>query len=63
MHSGKSVSEKDLIGGRAKIEALSQLYYSIVSHMSTMLLLLNSDHPLLTALASLTTRSTESCRQ
>ncbi|KAJ9101966.1 hypothetical protein QFC20_005115 [Naganishia adeliensis] len=29
MHSGKSVTEKDLIGGRAKIEALSQLYYSI----------------------------------
>ncbi|KAI5455480.1 exocyst subunit, variant 2 [Naganishia albida] len=29
MHSGKSVTEKDLIGGRAKMEALSQLYYSI----------------------------------
>lgn len=30
LHAGKSVTEKDLIGGRAKIEALCQLYYSIV---------------------------------
>ncbi|KAJ9123257.1 hypothetical protein QFC22_001453 [Naganishia vaughanmartiniae] len=29
LHAGKSVTEKDLIGGRAKFEALAHLYYSI----------------------------------
>jgi hypothetical protein len=30
LNSGKSITEKDLIGGRAKIESMCQLYYSIV---------------------------------